>query len=239
MSDYSNVTHAITILDPWAYLIAAGFKTVENRKWSSTFRGPVAIHTSKSTRELERGYALSDELSQIHPAIHSAFNDNPRVGLSAVKDHPDAELFKPGAIIGVATVVDCIPFRPSADDPDDVFAQYQGRLGNPYGEIPIGEWASGRFCFVLANPVRFRQPILTPGKLNFWQMSRGLASAVSRESRNLITDPGEPANLPLEVDPLGGLIASRTVDDVKAEKKQSRAKAAKADRLLGGSLPQK
>lgn len=35
---------ALTVRQPWAALIAAGVKDVENRTWQSNYRGPLAIH---------------------------------------------------------------------------------------------------------------------------------------------------------------------------------------------------
>lgn len=35
---------ALTIRQPWASLIAAGIKDVENRAWPTTHRGPLLIH---------------------------------------------------------------------------------------------------------------------------------------------------------------------------------------------------
>jgi hypothetical protein len=37
---------ALTIRQPWAWAIARGFKTVENRGWSTPYRGPLAIHAA-------------------------------------------------------------------------------------------------------------------------------------------------------------------------------------------------
>lgn len=38
---------ALSIRQPWAWLIAIGAKDVENRTWSTSYRGPVLIHASK------------------------------------------------------------------------------------------------------------------------------------------------------------------------------------------------
>lgn len=35
---------ALSIRQPWAWAITYGWKPVENRKWSTRYRGPVAIH---------------------------------------------------------------------------------------------------------------------------------------------------------------------------------------------------
>lgn len=45
---------AITISQPFAKLIANGAKFVENRSWSTEFRGPLAIHAGKGTQYLTR-----------------------------------------------------------------------------------------------------------------------------------------------------------------------------------------
>lgn len=43
----SEIFTAITIRQPWAYLIAEGVKTVENRTWTTQYRGPLVIVAGK------------------------------------------------------------------------------------------------------------------------------------------------------------------------------------------------
>jgi hypothetical protein len=38
---------ALSIMQPWAWLIVAGHKDIENRTWPSRYRGPVLIHAGK------------------------------------------------------------------------------------------------------------------------------------------------------------------------------------------------
>ena len=38
---------ALSILQPWAWLIANGYKPYENRTWSTSFRGEFLIHAGK------------------------------------------------------------------------------------------------------------------------------------------------------------------------------------------------
>lgn len=45
---------AITISQPYASLIATGAKFVENRTWSTSYRGPIAIHAGKGMQYLTR-----------------------------------------------------------------------------------------------------------------------------------------------------------------------------------------
>lgn len=44
----SKKMKALTICQPWAELIASGAKRVENRTWSTKYRGELAIHAGKS-----------------------------------------------------------------------------------------------------------------------------------------------------------------------------------------------
>jgi hypothetical protein len=39
---------ALTVQQPWCWAIAAGHKDVENRTWSTNYRGPLAIHAGKT-----------------------------------------------------------------------------------------------------------------------------------------------------------------------------------------------
>lgn len=52
---------AITIKQPWAQLIAEGFKDVENRTWSTRWRGPLLIHAGLQCDVLARIPAELDE----------------------------------------------------------------------------------------------------------------------------------------------------------------------------------
>lgn len=88
---------ALTIKQPWAGLIIAGIKDVENRTWKTAYRGRVLIHTSKtpcSRGELEAyplpALAKNVEVSRYAPG-----------------------LFTNGAIIGSVDIVDCVMNHPS------------------------------------------------------------------------------------------------------------------------------
>jgi hypothetical protein len=56
---------AITIRQPWASLIMAGVKEIENRSWPTQYRGPLIIHAGKATdpEGVQRfGHLLPDPL---------------------------------------------------------------------------------------------------------------------------------------------------------------------------------
>lgn len=74
----------LTIRQPWAWAIIFARKTIENRSWSTNYRGPVAIHAGKQIDE-----PAFDEVLAI-----TGF------------DVPDSARETLGAIIGVVDLVD-------------------------------------------------------------------------------------------------------------------------------------
>lgn len=79
---------ALSIKQPWAWLIAHGYKDIENRDWPTKHRGEFLIHASKG------------------------FDDE---GLAYVLEHcpdiafvPKKNEFPRGGIVGKAEIVDCV-----------------------------------------------------------------------------------------------------------------------------------
>lgn len=81
----------LTIRQPYAWLIVNGYKTVENRIWRTSYRGPLAIHAGL---KIERD-ALEDVLAQCEelgePATPAELHD----------------MNTTGAIVGTVELVDC------------------------------------------------------------------------------------------------------------------------------------
>ena len=80
---------ALSIRQPWAWLIVHGHKPVENRTWSTKFRGPVLIHASKGMTRAE--YAEAQDLAL-------------RLGVK-IPHRLDLDY---GGIVGQAEIVDCV-----------------------------------------------------------------------------------------------------------------------------------
>lgn len=88
-------TKALSIRQPWAWLIVNGHKDIENRSWATRFRGPVLIHAAKG---MTRG--------QYEEAFIFAVN------YCGFRGHfPRFEELQRGGIVGVADVVACVPSK--------------------------------------------------------------------------------------------------------------------------------
>lgn len=75
---------ALSIKDPWAYLIAIGEKDVENRTWRTNFRGRIYIHVSAKP-------------AKVFLSLFSQLNILSLPGNRSLS-----------AIIGEVTIIDCI-----------------------------------------------------------------------------------------------------------------------------------
>lgn len=86
---------ALSIRQPWAWLIIHGGKDIENRDWSTKFRGRVLVHASKGmTRE-----EWSDAWNFAHGSGASP---------KAIDAGLTFENVQRGGIVGSVDIVDCV-----------------------------------------------------------------------------------------------------------------------------------
>jgi len=57
---------ALTLTQPWASLVAVGAKRWETRSWSTTYRGPLAIHAAKGFPGWAREFAEEAQIKCRH-----------------------------------------------------------------------------------------------------------------------------------------------------------------------------
>lgn len=74
----------LSIRQPWAALIIAGLKDVENRTWATNYRGPLLIHVAQ---------AIDREALRLHQPLIATLPDT---------------LLRTGGIIGICELVDCV-----------------------------------------------------------------------------------------------------------------------------------
>lgn len=81
---------ALSIRQPWAWLIVNGYKPVENRDWSLSWRGPLLIHAAKV---VAKGY-----YQDVAAMVDQEFG----IQVPALAD------IERGGIVGAANLVDCV-----------------------------------------------------------------------------------------------------------------------------------
>lgn len=85
---------ALSIMQPWAWLIVQGWKDLENRTWQTNYRGPLLIHASAKFDQEAYAFIIKS-------------------GLMSTDDMPEPYEFKLGGIIGQAELYDIVTNAPS------------------------------------------------------------------------------------------------------------------------------
>lgn len=118
---------AISIRQPWAWLILNAGKDIENRDWPTNFRGRVLIHASKSgtKQDYQDAFDFLDSIDLAHLII----------------DIPPRDLIEKCGIVGAVDIVDCT----NASDSPWFMGQYGFVLRNPK-PMPFIPW-KGRLGF--------------------------------------------------------------------------------------------
>ena len=83
---------ALSIRQPWAWMILHAGKDIENREWPTRFRGRVLVHASKGMTQRE--YDEAFEFAQ------NAYGRYLHIPFSGVLDR--------GGIVGSVEIVDCV-----------------------------------------------------------------------------------------------------------------------------------
>lgn len=146
---------AITIKQPWAELIVEGVKDIENRTWKcpKKYIGQrVLIHAGSN-----------NHLMEIPPSTFMSGDQ------CVACNNVDFKRYALGAIIGSVEIVDCVVNHPSVWADKSGPSPYDG----PDGCVDDGSRPT--YNWVLANPIKFPEPIPVKGKLSFWDYPNILA----------------------------------------------------------------
>lgn len=131
---------AITLWQPWASLVAHGFKKFETRSWATTYRGPLVIHAAKRFTEQEKWYCLHDFKEQLVEG-----------GIRRLSEIPL------GAALCVVDLVDVLP----TDTVYPTISRIERKAGN---------YQAGRFAWKLENLRPFPEPVPMKGRQGLWTL---------------------------------------------------------------------
>ena len=123
---------ALSIRQPWIWAILECGKTVENREWSTNYRGPILLHASQGMTLREYYDFHNDVFCGSAPFSYEV--------LIRHNTMPEAKELLRGGIVGSADLVDCVTesaspwfFGPYGFVLENVrplpFLPYKGRLG--------------------------------------------------------------------------------------------------------------
>jgi activating signal cointegrator 1 len=144
---------AITLHQPYATLIAVGAKRIETRGWRTRYRGPLAIHAARVFGHEARALCCREPF---------------RAAL-ARGGYADPAALPLGAVVAICRLVDCLltgavggqpsPHVPPGDTPEWAF----------------GNYAPGRYLWLLEDIAPVLPPRLARGKQGFWEWREATA----------------------------------------------------------------
>lgn len=173
---------ALTLHQPWASLVAVGAKTIETRSWSTSYRGPLAIHAARRP--------MGDaEHSLWWECIAALKGVSDRAGVWAMSDHPSHPL-PLGCVVATCELVDILPIVKEGDfttGVEPVIAQramwatgltllkWPGNEGDPQvgnditDQLPYGDFTPGRYAWMLDNVALLERPAPATGRQRLWE----------------------------------------------------------------------
>jgi hypothetical protein len=156
---------ALTLIQPWASLVAVGAKCIETRSWPTNYRGLVAIHAGKSWDEMPMLYFLHDSAPELDPDIKAMV-----AALSSAGYVYPWDMLPRGAIVAVAEIVDCQ--RVTAENTPPAPELYFGDYSDEFSK-------RGRYAWHLANVRRLPEPIPCRGAQQLWTVPEDVAMMVN------------------------------------------------------------
>ena len=155
---------ALSVRQPWAALIAAGHKPVENRTWkatSSLIGQTIAIHASQGMDKDDRDW-------------HEELLEHPEFGMV-----PYADLVR-GAVVAKAVV---LGFYNDSQDPRRVCGPDQKEFGRIVGSEPFCRWYVSQSWGWVLGDVRAVVPVPVKGSLGVWKLPTWAVARLQEVSR--------------------------------------------------------
>ena len=150
----------LTLTQPWASLVAIGAKRIETRSWSTSYRGPMAIHAAKGFP----GWAQRMCESEI-------FRHALVAGGEAVAE-PMQSLPR-SVVLCTCTLIDCLPME-AFGCLSGIFDDYP-ELDTPqeraFGDFDVFDSSNGRrrYALVLESVKPLATPVAATGALGLWE----------------------------------------------------------------------
>jgi len=135
---------ALSLTQPWATLIAISAKKIETRSWSTSYRGPLAIHAAKG-----------------FPKYAKEFAHEPPISILLGMDYE----YPRGLIIATCALVGCRPTESFTRGADMAEAAYDLTKQ----EEAFGDYSPGRFAWILEDVKQLPEPIPAKGALGLWE----------------------------------------------------------------------
>jgi hypothetical protein len=151
-----NKMKALTLYQPWATLVAIGAKRIETRSWSTSYRGPLAIHAGKIRCYINK---MSDDCVWDVDPFYKVLAD----GGAISKFNATEDEFIIGCIVATCELASVIRI----DQATYTWASQKWVLNDQ--ERAFGDYTIGRYMWLLNNVKPMPNPIPAKGAMGLWE----------------------------------------------------------------------
>lgn len=138
---------ALTIRQPWASLMALGYKRMETRSWDTKVRGRVAIHAGLAM-PCQRGETIAVGDFTVERDLSGLLLRGPRLAWPY--------RLPLGAVVAVGELFQTRRTDSIEHSPDDL-------------ERALGDHSPGRWAWSITSMSPLRRPITATGRLGWWE----------------------------------------------------------------------
>lgn len=142
---------AVSLYQPWAWLVVLGHKRFETRSWPTRTRGWVAIHAAGGTIPKSGRVLMESDYYQPIADYTGVTNGNATCG-------PTGRM-PTRAIVGLVRIVTTAPVE---------VLQAEGAI--TFKEEAFGDYSAGRHGWQLEAPIKLHTPVPCPGHQRFWHV---------------------------------------------------------------------
>lgn len=161
----------LTLTQPWATLVAIGAKRIETRSWSTSYRGPLAIHAAAGLRSVGGWPGLWRLCSE--PPFYQVLKDH-FTAVELDKPRIQASELPTGAIVAVCELVAIVPTELINRAHGWYAPGNQNHFALTDQKRAFGNYALGRFAWLLADVRPLPVPIACKGALGLWNYNEEL-----------------------------------------------------------------
>lgn len=147
---------AITIIQPWATLIATGEKKFETRSWSTKHRGEIAIHAGKK--------------------INKEACSKPEIKEALDRHGYTVDNLPTGAVVATALLNECYEvIRENSEAQMVMFDKTNGtkfwEVNKNGNEFAFGDFSLGRYAWEMAEVELMDKPLPAKGQQGLWNLA--------------------------------------------------------------------
>lgn len=144
----------LSLWQPWATLLASGAKKVETRSWTTSYRGPVVIHSAKGGISVAQFSQLLDDDSAFWALAAKCYQlSEPQHGKDLAIDY--FTRMPRGCALAIGEIVETMP---------TVKAAALMESGRWFDERPFGDYGPDRFAWRFDRITRLVQPVPMRGR---------------------------------------------------------------------------